>query len=250
MIFKYIIKAALLHMGALLSNNNKSKILFYHDIYNKKSYKSLDTDTLLGTSLVIFKKHLEIIKRESFQIVPRITKEEKEVAIMFDDGFRGIWDNREFFYDNQIYPTVFLAVDLIGKPGFLTIKEILELQKHGFIFECHSWSHKNLACLSADELKKELGDSKEYLSNLLNKEVEELCLPIGYFSDILLKELPKYGYKKVYSSVPGNSNEKIFSILETRNLCQFADSYEFRQILRGGTCILKRRYIKQHYKRY
>lgn len=235
-------------MGSALSPNNISKVLYYHDIFKERSYKSIDTGILLGTSLHLFEKHIAIIREQGYKIVPQIENDKNEVSIMFDDGFRGIWDNRQFFYDNQIYPTVFLAVDLIGKPGFLTVDEILELQQNGFIFQCHSWSHRDLSNLNAHDLEKELCDSKAFLSMLLRKDVSELCLPLGYFSKALLEELPKYGYRKVYSSIPGNSDEKIFNILETRNLCQFADPYEFRWILRGGANILRKRYIKLHYK--
>lgn len=247
---KKIIKLLLLWLECLICPNNKSKVLYYHDIFKGKSYKSLDTDVLLGTSCQLFEKHITIINQKGYKIVPQISREKNELSIMFDDGFRGIWDNRHFFYNNKICPTVFLAVNLIGKPGFLTVDEIKELQNHGFIFQCHSWSHRDLSSLNAEELKKELGDSKAYLSQLLQKDVSELCLPLGYFSRTLLEELPKYGYKKVYSSIPGSSDEKIFNILETRNLCQFANEYEFRLILRGGLNILKKRLLRLHYKRY
>lgn len=244
------IKHCILYLGATVRCNCKSKILFYHDVCDKTFYKSLDTDILLGTPIDVFKAHILEIKKAGYKIVPKISNQYNEVAIMFDDGFRGIWDNRQFFYDENICPTVFLAVELIGKPGFLVKEEILDLQDHGFIFECHSWSHRDLSCLSAEEVKKELGDSKQYLSNLLNKEVSELCLPIGYFSDTLLEELPKYGYKKVYSSIPGTADEKIMGLIESRNLCQFASPFEVKLILKGGSSILKNRYFKQHYKKY
>lgn len=248
MCIKKLVKKILYFLGSVFYHSSKSKILFYHDVCDKTFYRSLDTDTLLGTPIDMFKEHVKNIMEAGYKIVPRITNVQKEVAIMFDDGFRGIWDNRQFFFDNNICPIVFLAIDLIGKPGFLTVEEILELQSKGFIFECHSWSHIDLSRLNAEELKKELGESKDYLSKLLQKDVSELCLPIGYFSDTLLRELPKYGYKKVYSSIPGTADEKIMGQLETRNLCQFASPFEVKLILKGGSSILKNRYLKQHYK--
>lgn len=241
-----IIKLALLSIGAVFASRKRSKILYYHDICSIRFYESPDTDVIMGTPIELFKKHIEIIKKRGYKIVQEISNDNLEVAIMFDDGYRGIWDNRDYFYENNIYPTVFLAVDLIGKPSFLNIEEILELQNHGFKFECHSWSHKSLAHLSHDEVKKELGDSKEYLTKILKKEVSEICLPLGYYSKTLLSELKNYGYKKVYSSIPGNYGEKISGVMETRNLCQFASTLEFKLILAGGGKILRRRYIKQH----
>lgn len=242
-----IIKNSILWLGSLLHRNHASKILFYHDICGATSYKSLDSDVLMGTPLELFKKHLEVIAEEGYKIVPRITQPENEVAIMLDDGFRGIWDNRQFFYERNICPTVFLAVELIGKDGFLSPPEILELQSHGFIFECHSWSHTNLATKSDEELQRELGESRDFLSRLLGKEVRELCLPIGYFSDHLVEAARAYGYTEIYSSIPGNYCEPVSCGLRARILCQFASSHEVRLLLRGGSGIISQRYEKLHH---
>lgn len=247
MIFKETIKKGLLLLGVIRYHNRKSKIIFYHDIFKEKSYKSLDSNILMGTSLKMFKKHLDVIKKEGYKLVPKITKKEGEVCIMFDDGFRGVWDNRHFFYENHICPTVFLAVDMIGKEGFLIPEEIMNLQKHGFIFECHSWSHTNLAEKSNEDLKIELVESKEYLGNLLGKNVTDLCLPIGYFSDHLLRMCDKAGYEEVYSSIPGNFCEMIHGRLRTRNLCQFASPFEVKMILRGGNEVFRRWYERKHH---
>ncbi len=244
-----LIKLLLLVIGKILYNNRKSKIVYYHDVCDKVFYESPDTDILQGTPINTFKEHVNIIKKKGYSIVPIITNAEREVSIMFDDGYRGIWDNRQYFYDNNIKPTIFLAVDLIGKPSFLNKEEILELQSHGFIFQCHSWSHIDLSGLTPEELKKELGESKECLSKLLGKEVTEICLPIGLYSDTLLRELKKYDYKKVYSSVPGNSSEKIAGFMETRNFCQTASPFEFKMIIMGGSEILRKRYENLHYQK-
>ena len=124
----------------------------------------------------------------------------------------------------------------------------MELQKIGFNFECHSWSHKDLTIWNEKELVRELGDSKEFLTQLLNKEITELCLPIGYYSDYLLSQIDKYGYKIVYSSIPGNFFEPVHSSLVSRNLVQFSSPKELKYILRGGGELLKSRYKKMHYR--
>ena len=209
-------------VSAILHRSHKSKILFYHDIYKTINYKASDADVCMGTSLDLFKRHLEVIRKEGYTVVSQITEPKGQVCIMLDDGFRGIYECRQFFYDHGICPTIFLAVDLIGKEGFLTKEEILDLQEHGFIFECHSWSHKDLTIWNDEEQKRELGDSKKFLSELLGKKVTEICLPIGYFNDHLIEQLKAYGYKKVYSSIPGNYCEQTIGGMITRDLVQFA----------------------------
>lgn len=242
-----IIKNVLLWCGSIIYYDHKSKILFYHDVFKDQSYKSLDSDILMGTNIELFKKHLALIKEEGYDIVASISKPDGEVCIMFDDGFRGIWDNRQFFYENNLCPKVFLAVELIGKEGFLNLEEILDLQNHGFVFECHSWTHANLTEKNDNELTRELSESKKELSNLLHKDVSELCLPIGFFSDHLITRCRDYGYKEVYSSIPGNYCEKIHGWLRPRILCQFSTTFEMKMILRGGAEILRKRYERMHF---
>lgn len=245
---RQLIKYTMMRISSILHHNHKSKILFYHDIYTSVNYKASDANVCMGTHLDMFKKQLEVISKEGYTVVPRISDREGQVAIMLDDGFRGIYECRQFFYDNSIFPTIFLAVELIGKEGFLTIEEILDLQAHGFIFECHSWSHKDLTIWNDEELKRELGESKKYLSEILNKEITEICLPIGYFNGHLLEQLKAYGYERVYSSIPGNYYEPTVGGMTSRNLVQFASPMEVKLMLRGGNEMIKKRYEKMHYK--
>lgn len=229
-----------------LRKDKGSKILFYHDVYSLNNYSALDADIRMGTHIELFKEHLNVIRQEGYEIVDEITKPIGQVAIMFDDGFRGIYEVRDFFYSNRIHPTVFLAVGYIGNRVILSPDEIIELQDNGFRFECHTWSHKPLVAVKDDELKKELYDSKEYLSRLLEKEVTQLCLPLGYYSSHLLDVIRGYGYNEIYSSVPGNYEEMVDGRLRARNLCQFSSPSALRMILRGGNEILRTHYERLH----
>lgn len=250
MAFKSAVKNALLFGSSVIHRNHKSKVLFYHDVYKSVNYKALDDDLYMGTPLNLFQEHVAVIRKEGYRIVPHISSPDGEVVIMFDDGFRGIWECREFFYEQQICPTICLPVDYIGRKeeGILTIEEIRELQQHGFLFTCHGWSHEDLTQFADEDLKRELGESKAELERLLGKSVDGLCLPLGLFSDHLLDEIRKYGYEAIYSCIPGNYDYLPHGILRTRNLCQFASPLEVRLILRGGNEVLKGRYERMHHK--
>lgn len=243
-----LIKLFLLWISSLLHRNRKSKILFYHDIYKTTNYKALDADVHMGTHIELFKRHVDIIRKEGFEIVQQITKPEGQVAIMLDDGFRGVYEVRDFFYENNIFPTIFLPAGHIGEDCLLSKDEILNLQDNGFKFECHSWSHFDLTTFSDEELRRELGESKNILRTLLGKDVDEICLPLGYFSNHLIEQLRLYGYKEVYSSIPGNYMEPVYGGLRTRILCQFSSPIEVKYMLRGGCEMINKRYKKMHYK--
>lgn len=241
------IKYSLLQVGSWLNRNHGSKILYYHDIFRTTNYKALDADIYMGTPLELFKQHVSVIRQEGYEIVSQITKPENQVAIMLDDGFRGIWECRDYFFSNNILPTIFLPAALVGatERGLLSRDEILELQSNGFRFECHGWSHVPFDSVSPTELDRELIKSKEYLSRFLGKEVAGICMPLGFFTHEILERIKQAGYTEIYSCIPGNITTKPFGLL-TRNICQYATPAEVRLILRGGNEILRNRYIKMH----
>jgi peptidoglycan/xylan/chitin deacetylase (PgdA/CDA1 family) len=196
----------------------------------------------------MFKKHIQVIHDNGFQIVSKINNPENEVMICLDDGFRGIYDTKDYFIQNQIQPLVFIAVELIGKENYLSKEEILELQTLGFQFEGHTWSHRNLTQFSDEELKHELLDSKFYLSDLLGKEVKKLCFPQGYFSSKVIDAASYYGYEQLFSSLPGSFYENMDKNLISRNLVQFSTPQEVKYRLLGNTRLLRKRAIKLHFR--
>ncbi len=239
MISKRIIKDLLLLTGTITSFNKKSKILYYHDVYSDKSY------TDMGTPISVFRRHMDIIRRKGFEIVPHIDKPEKQVCIMFDDGFKGIYDCREFFYESKIQPTVFLAVSLLNQPGYLSAEDVKDLEKHGFFFQSHGWEHASLVSLSDNDLHKELVDAKVALEGILEREVSDLCLPIGHFSRMLIDRIKKEGYTDIYSSIPGNYDDLVYG-MRRRNLVQFCSPFEVNLILHGGLSLLSKWYLRMH----
>ena len=182
--------------------------------------------------------------------------------VCFDDGFRGIWDSRERFLEQKVRPTVFLAVRLVGQPGYLTWGEIRRLEHDfGFVFQCHTWSHQTLAGPMIDEspkeertvawFRRELVESKIEIANQLGHDVSELCFPVGYFNDDVIRRCQDAGYVKVYSSIPGNAGTGVCGrwegYVEPRCLCQFLSTREFEYVLGGGMNLLARRYFRMHY---
>lgn len=247
MSIKEVIRTMLLVTGSLLYRNRKSKILYYHDFHDKIVY------TEMGTSLSLFKKHLKTILAEDYQIVRNIDKDENQVAIMLDDGFRGVWDCREFFFENKIQPTIFIAKSLVGTEGYLTENEIRHLDKKGWNFQSHTVSHLNLKKFSPEQLKYELKESKRYLEEVLGHPVNALCAPQGHFSNRVCEEAYRAGYDLFYSSIPGDIIDRMtdFSFVRTRNLCQRLNPLQFKLVLLGGYKIFqgiyfKRRYVKQN----
>jgi peptidoglycan/xylan/chitin deacetylase (PgdA/CDA1 family) len=237
-----LFKSILLQIGAILTRSTSSKVVFYHDVH---CFAKKYTD--MSTSIEMFSAHIDMIHRQKFEIVTTISEKSGQVQICFDDGFMGIYDNRNYFIEQKIYPTVFLAVSLVGTDGYLGRDEIIELHRSGFRFQSHAWSHENLTLFDDKLLAYELEASKEYLEKLLDHPVNEICFPLGYFSDRVCSACLKAGYQLLYSSIPGSYHKRDQEGLIPRHLVQSYTPHEVIAVLHGGLLLFKNRYRKAHY---
>ncbi|QXP60664.1 polysaccharide deacetylase family protein [Olleya sp. HaHaR_3_96] len=238
------IKLFVLFLGNILYRNSKSKVIYYHDLHGSRSY------TKMSTSIEEFEMHLTQIRLKNYKIVNQINKENQQIKICFDDGFKGIFDHKDFLIANNVFVEIFLITDFIGEEGYLTKKEILELDSFSnFSFGSHTETHANLGDLDDISITQELAKSKEIIESLLNRKINSLCFPRGIFSDNTVRIAKALGYNDLYSSIPGSFRHKTkqFDIIN-RYLVQFASKKELRFTLNGGQDIFKDRITKQHYR--
>lgn len=236
------VKSLLLYVSHLWVKDKHSKIIFYHDVHLiGKQY------TDMSTSIHAFKSHIDEIRKNGFEIVRQIENNKNQIQICFDDGFKGIYDNKDYFVSESIFPTVFLAVALIGQEGYLSESEILELQSLGFNFESHAYSHLNLVSFSNEKLEYELAASKTFLEHLLQKTITEICFPIGYFSDRVYNLAKGAGYEKMHSSIPGNYFQEDWNGVVNRNLVQFFSSKEVKYVIFGALIPFRNHYKKKQF---
>lgn len=235
---KRLIKKILIQSYGFLKGDYKGKVIYYHDISKKYTNQ--------GTPLNLFIKQMKILKESGFRVVSELPSRDNEIMICFDDGWKGLWDNRQYFLDNNISPTVFLIVDYIGKDGYLSKDEILELQSCGFKFQGHTFNHKNVTEVTGDELDYELIYSRIELSKILDKNVNEFCFPRGEYSDKLVELALSNGYDRVFICTPGTVNTN--SSVIKRNLVQDCQPNEFRAILNGGLELFSKYAEKSHHK--
>ena len=92
----------------------------------------------------------------------------------------------------------------------------------------------------------ELVDARNELSELLARQVDEICLPIGYFSTHLLESLKSENYSEIYSSIPGDYSDEVFG-MRRRNLVQSSSPYQVGLVLKGGNSFLTGRYLNMHF---
>ena len=237
---KRMVKHFILKVFASLFRDDGPKVVYYHDVGT--AY------TNMGTLLELLKAHVACARNQGFSFVSKLEDltAPKQLLMCFDDGFRGLWDERDYFFQEGICPTVFIAVDLVGRSGYLSWDEIRELQKHGFVFQSHTWSHRPLTDVPDEELLHELADARVAIGRELGHDPEMLCFPCGMYSAKVVDMAKEAGYNKLVASYPGCVNRDEF--LVPRNLVQNMSVVDFANVLHGALCPLHKRYMRQHQK--
>ena len=240
---KKAIRNIILKCTAYLFNNRDSKVLFYHDVHCGAKY------TEMSTSLNNFQKHIATIHLLDFEIVADISKKTGQVKIQFDDGFKGVYDCIDFIKKHEIPIEIFIVTSCIGKEGYLSEKEIKELQSSNLIrFSSHTHTHLKLGEIKEGEIRDELSKSKQLLESITGEEVKSICFPNGSFSNSVIQIAKELGYHEQYCSLPGSFHD-LFQGVVRRNLLQFSSLSEVKSVLKGANIIFNRRYLSRQFKK-
>lgn len=118
------------------------------------------------------------------------------IALSFDDGYLNHIRIARLLSRLNIKATFFLITHLKefeGKP-LLTCDEnlIAELVKLGHEVASHTCTHRVLIDLSEEELERELKASKEYLEDIINKEIYGLAYPYGIYNKRIMDVVKRY----------------------------------------------------------
>ncbi|MFH8120434.1 MAG: polysaccharide deacetylase family protein, partial [Candidatus Aenigmatarchaeota archaeon] len=169
-------------------------VLLYHHftIGKNKRYK---------LSVESFERQLKYLKEKGYtslflEELP-LRCHEKSVVLTFDDVGRDFYELvfpilKKYEFKAEIFP----IVCTIGKRGWLTWKQLKEMEESGLVdVQSHTMFHKDLTKLSDKELLYELSRSKEILEKNLGKEIKYLAWPYGKFNHRTIEVAKKVGYK-------------------------------------------------------
>jgi len=238
------IKNSLVYIFGMIKNSRKSKCIFYHDIHSDSCFTDMSTPS------VLFEKHINIIRENGFEIVSEITKEEEQILISFDDGFKGVYENIEIINRLKIPITIFIVPSYLGSKNFITKEQLKELNNNPMItIQSHTLTHSDLPLLSSKILENELSNSKQILEEICGTDINSICFPKGLFSKKVVDIATKVGYARQYSSLPGNYYNEVFPTVKRRSLVQFSSEKEFLSILKGGDHFLNNWYTNKHFSR-
>lgn len=127
---------------------------------------------------------------------------ERGIAITFDDGLEDIYTVAYPYLKKKGIPfTIFIVTDFIGKSGYLSEQQLIELSQDGLCtVGSHGVTHEVLTKLSYYKVEKELKNSKEILERIIGKKVDIFAYSHGGYDGTIYKLAKKY-YKYAMSVI-------------------------------------------------
>lgn len=167
------------------------------------TYHSLDASrSVISVEPRLFASQMRRLARRGFTGVPlsRLLAAWREgaelaarpVVITFDDGFGNFFDRgAPLLSELGFGATVFAVAGYLGKKNdwrqspevvrlpLMSMDRLRELATRGFEIGAHSVSHPRLTELSAEDLEREVGDSRRILEDGLGRAVSSFAYPYG-----------------------------------------------------------------------
>lgn len=192
--------------GPNLKYNDKSiPVLMYHSIdYEKGNELRIPKEK--------FKEQMSLLKEKGYTtltldelyefFVNNKPIPEKSIVITFDDGYVDNYNNaypilKEFNFN----AVIFVITDNVDKiKNYLTSDQIVELTNNGIEVQSHTVSHERLSTLNYNKQLETLKNSKEFLENLLDKQISYIAYPYGNWNDSTIKAVRESNYKMAFTT--------------------------------------------------
>ena len=188
--------------------STSSVCLMYHNV--APDAKSSDRWTL---SINKFMDQIAILEEKGYEFVAPdqiLFGSDRRCCITFDDACMGSSLAFDFLLAKQIPFAIFVPLELLGKPGFLSGEYIKDISTSSFVtIGSHTISHPEKLDLQPAALQEaQIGGSKLSLESLLGKEVYTFSYPHGRFSSETILITKKCGYKYCFTSALGRISQK------------------------------------------
>lgn len=249
---------------AVRGQNRPDRILglLYHRLMSREDYDRVEprTEKLFGMPADRFREHLSFLRTGGYnpvsadQVMEYLELGEplpsKPVLITFDDGCESVYRIalpilREFGYPALLFVTtnpeswVFHYGNLPQRR--VNEEEMRELERANVTIGSHAVSHDALEAMSAAEIEKELGDSKNYLEAVLGKPVRYFGVPLNWYGKKVRLAAELLGYQAVFTS----DNGTMHGDSDVYNLPRFIiegsfSSDEFAENLKASSVVQRR----------
>jgi peptidoglycan/xylan/chitin deacetylase (PgdA/CDA1 family) len=162
-----------------------------------------------------FRRHLSHLRENDFQCLSvadafALTndgpQQRPRVVITFDDGCEtDLLVAAPLLKEFDASATFYIVAGFLGRPGYLSARQLRELSEQGFDIGSHSMTHSYLTDLAPAELRAEIVESKNRLEQITGREVKHFSCPGGRWNPGVAEEARKAGYASVATSRAGKN---------------------------------------------
>lgn len=159
----------------------------------------------------------------------------KSVAITFDDGCEtDLITAAPVLRECGFHATFYVTAGFVGKPGYMSRPQVLELSSLGFEIGCHSMTHAYMNDLNPSDLRREIWEAGKELENMIGRKVEHFSCPGGRYNPRALDSARKAGYRSLatshaHSNSPSTNPFLLGRVAVTRDL----DDPTFGRVCKG-----------------
>ena len=148
-------------------------------------------------------QHVRNLSLRGVSVTEALRFSEPAVCITFDDGSEtDLVSAAPVLQKLGFCATFYVVSSFIGKPGYLSVTQLRELQRLGFEIGCHSMSHPYLPDLDDAGLHREIADAKTTLEQMLGTRIQHFSCPGGRYDDRVVRVAKEAGFLTVATSIP------------------------------------------------
>jgi peptidoglycan/xylan/chitin deacetylase (PgdA/CDA1 family) len=237
--------------------------LLYHRLVSDAEYAHCPpTEKIFSMTEGGFRAQMEYLKREGYHPVTvgalldfverGVPLPPRPVCITFDDGCYSVHDRalpilREFGFPAILFvttsPDAWCFQLGSNSQRRVTPEEMRALEAGGVEIGSHALTHGALEAMDDDGIRKELGESKRWLEEVLGHEVAAFAVPLNWYGPRAKRIAREVGYRAVMTSDNGTIHRDSDPFHLRRFIIEGSfDLAEFERNL-GATSIVQRRVI-------
>ncbi|MBV8085781.1 MAG: polysaccharide deacetylase family protein [Chloroflexi bacterium] len=130
----------------------------------------------------------------------------KPIVLSFDDGYADFYTAAwPLLQKYHFSATVYLVVDFLGRPGYMSWQQAQELKDAGVEIGAHTLDHVDLAKQQPAQAQRQINDSGTILRQRLGASVTTFAYPSGSFTAATVKLVGQDGFR---SAVTTNFGDK------------------------------------------
>lgn len=163
----------------------------------------------------------------------------RAVVLTFDDGWA---DNHAsalpVLAELRLPATIYVPSRLLGTPGYLDRRQLLEMAAEGVTVGAHTRTHCDLRACGDRRLESEVRGSREDLEDLLGQPVVSFAYPAGHHDDRVVAAVAAAGYRHAVTTRRGWMRPATAALRIPRHFSEEFPLSTFAAALNGGLNLL------------